>query len=111
MGILRLYAPRLSQMTIDNIAPFLMRLPEDINASNVFRNVAEIRISHSNYSTICKRFGSQTGGTEEAKGTFHKISEIILPDSSAESTGIKKGGKLLKDFVSSFLPAKRPSSR
>lgn len=117
IGLLRLYAPRLSKMTMETIAPFLMRLPDDTNAADVFSNISEIKISHSNYNSICERhkFNPQEEGTAPM-GTFSKLSGMLSPHVSNVSEGvdsqpkpIRKTSHVVRDFVSSFL-SKQPNS-
>ena len=121
IGLLRLYAPRLSQMTMESIAPFLMRLPEDTNAANVFSNISEIRISHSNYNSVCERykFNLQEKGTAPM-GTLSKLSEMLSPQSPPSTGSGGSDGKeqvhhrrprqVMRDFVASFLVSKESST-
>lgn len=105
IGLLRLYAPRLSQMTMESIAPFLMRLPEETNATDLFINISQIKISHGNYNSICEKykFNQPEQGTAPM-GTLSKISEMLNPHPSPSSEArSRKPREVIRDFVASFL--------
>jgi hypothetical protein len=115
IGLLRLYAPRLSQMTMEAIAPFLMRLPEETSAAGVFSSIAEIKISHSNYTSICEKFkfDSQQWNSGTIGGRFQKLSEMLLPNGEGSTQKIaapKTKVDVFRNLIYAFLPTKTPSS-
>lgn len=108
LGLLRLHAPKLSQMTMESIAPFLMRLPENTTAADVFANIAEIRISHSNYNSICEKY--KFNRQEWLFGTVQKLHKIFSPHASDDGTSSPQERpskrEAIREFVSSLLTTK-----
>ena len=43
LGILKMYAPRLSTFTLEKVSTFLLHLPEDIKPEELFHNIAQVR--------------------------------------------------------------------
>lgn len=55
LGILKMFAPKLSTFSVEKICPFLLHLPETIKSDELFANVAQISISKKHYEKIRKR--------------------------------------------------------
>ena len=55
---------------MEQMAPFLMRLPEDMNVNDIFTSIAEIKISHSNFRSICDRFNYMKVETKRTDGNI-----------------------------------------
>lgn len=63
LGILKMFAPKLSTFSVEKICPFLLHLPETIKADELFANVAQISISKRHYEKIRKRTEQAHGNT------------------------------------------------
>lgn len=61
LGILRLYAPELSGMNLEQLMSFLTRLPEDLNADVLLDSVHEIKISYKKFNKVRERAEQQAG--------------------------------------------------
>ena len=61
LGILRLYAPELSGMNLEQLMSFLTRLPEDLNADVLLDSVHEIKISYKKFKKVRERAEQQAG--------------------------------------------------
>jgi hypothetical protein len=116
IGLLRLYALRLSQMSIEAIAPFLMRLPEETKAADVFANIAAIKISHSSYTSICQKFKFdsqqwQSGGRLNKLFTTNKAAaaEKEKEKQSPNAPPIRKK-YAFKNLIPSFLSSTTSTS-
>ncbi len=58
LGILKMFAATLSTFTFERISPFLLHLPEDIKADELFAHVAQINISKKHYERIRQKVSS-----------------------------------------------------
>ncbi len=77
LGILRLYAPVLSGMNLEQLMTFLTRLPEDLNADVLLDSVHEIKISYKKFKKVREKAELQAGigGSPMSKGGKEKDSQ------------------------------------
>jgi hypothetical protein len=61
LGILRLYAPELSSMKLEELMSFLTRLPEGLQAETLLDSVGEIRISFKKFKKVREKAELQFG--------------------------------------------------
>jgi hypothetical protein len=45
LGILKLYAPKLSTFALEKVSTFLLHLPEDIKTEELFLNISQVRFN------------------------------------------------------------------
>jgi hypothetical protein len=75
-------------MSMESMAPFLMRLPEDANVDEIFSSIAEIKISHSNFRDVCRRNNYMINHKSREGGSiFNFFSSLLLPSSSSAAGG------------------------
>lgn len=55
LGILKLYAARLSTFSFERVTPFLLHLPESINPDDLFYCIAQIQISRKSYENTRRK--------------------------------------------------------
>jgi hypothetical protein len=66
LGILKMYAAKLSMMKVEKISPFLLHLPNDINSEQLFYNISLIKITKSNYEKIRLKKCIKTYGSHDS---------------------------------------------
>jgi len=74
LGILKMYAAKLSMMKVEKISPFLLHLPSDINSEQLFYNISLIKITKSNYEKIrLKKCIQMYGNHDNYQKSLQKI--------------------------------------
>jgi len=61
LGILRLYAPQLCQINMEELMAFLTHLPHDLKAEQLLDSIAQIKISHSKYHRFQQAYNKERG--------------------------------------------------
>mmetsp|Transcript_26390 Transcript_26390/g.39161 ORF Transcript_26390/g.39161 Transcript_26390/m.39161 type:complete len:681 (-) Transcript_26390:163-2205(-) len=57
LGLLRLFAPRLSSWSLEKILPFLAHIPEEeLNVEDLMTNIAQIKVAEQKYAQVKKQF-------------------------------------------------------
>lgn len=57
LGLLRLFAARLSSLSMEKILPFLAHVPEEaVNADDLMENIQQIKITPHKYDVIRQQF-------------------------------------------------------
>ena len=64
LGILRLYAPELSTMNMENLMSFLTRLPDNLQADALLQSVEEIKIPYKKYDKVREREAAKVQGRD-----------------------------------------------
>lgn len=120
LGILKMYAAMLSTYTFERISPFLLHLPEDIKADDLFNNVAQINISKKHYEKIRRRMvgdkeDDSPSHAAHPPGLLTKLTHFIAPTpspaqptASAASAGSMRRSKSAQHLP---LPLQRTASR
>ena len=70
LGILRLYAPQLCQLSMEDMMAFLTHLPKDLKADKLLDSVAQIKISTAKYNRFQEAYNidTDTVGNGDATG-------------------------------------------
>jgi hypothetical protein len=68
LGILRLYAPMLCQMSLEALMAFLMHLPADLRAEDLMESVEQIKITDKQYDKRISELEAAAGATGAGGG-------------------------------------------
>jgi hypothetical protein len=61
LGILRLYAPQLCLINMEELMAFLTHLPQDLKAEELLDSIAQIKISQGKYQRFQKSYNKELG--------------------------------------------------
>lgn len=74
LGILKMYAARLSTFKLEKILAFLLHLPQELNSDEFFQSISQIQISKSSYEKIRLKMAIKSyGSTENYKESLRKM--------------------------------------